>query len=481
MVGITSYGAYIPWYRLDRKNIRTAVGFMGASALKGEKAVANWDEDSISMAVAAGVDCLTGFDRNNIGGLYFATTTPPYSIRQNSSIISTTLDLSPKVRTADFTGALKAGTSALLPAFETVKSEGSNNVLVCAADCRLSTPGGNLEHIYGDGAAAILVGNEDVIATLEGSYSTSYDFTGVWRTANQKFEHLWEDRFIREIGYARIITEAITEFIEKYKIDVKQLSKIVYTLPYTREHAGIAKKLGAEPEQIQDILLNDMGDTGTAYSLMLLIAALEDSKPGDRILVASYGNGSDVLLFQVTENITKMKGKRGIKKHLASKMELTSYEKYLAFRGILPVEIGKRGEEITDTQLSLLYRDRRTILGLVGTKCKKCGTPQYPNQIVCVNPNCKAVNQMEPHRFSDKKGSLFSYTGDNLAFSISPPATYGIVDFDGGGRFWFDIADCSLEGLTVGMPVEMTFRRSYADEDRGVYSYFWKAMPQRVQ
>ena len=213
---------------------------------------------------------------------------------------------------------------------------------------------------------------------------------------------------------------------------------------------------------------------------MLLIAALEEAKPGDKILVASCGSGSDALLFRATENIKKMKGKRGIKKHLAAKKELPSYEKYLAFRGILPMEIGKRGEEITDTQFSLLYRDRRVILGLVGTKCTACGTPQYPNQMICVNPRCKAINQMEDYSFSDKKGTLFSYTGDNLAFSISPPATYGIVNFDGGGRFWFDITDCELESLKVGLPVEMTFRRTYFDEHRGVHSYFWKAMPIRV-
>ena len=87
---------------------------------------------------------------------------------------------------------------------------------------------------------------------------------------------------------------------------------------------------------------------------------------------------------------------------------------------------------------------------------------------------------MEDYRFSDKKGVLFTYTGDNLAASINPPATYGFVDFEGGGRSWFDITDCDLDSLEVGMPLEMTFRRRYLDEARGQHGYFWKAMPPRM-
>jgi uncharacterized OB-fold protein len=84
---------------------------------------------------------------------------------------------------------------------------------------------------------------------------------------------------------------------------------------------------------------------------------------------------------------------------------------------------------------------------------------------------------MEPYRFSDKEGHLFTYTGDNLAFTYNPPAIYGMVDFEGGGRSWFDLTDCDLDALKVGIPVGMSFRRKYIDEKRGNYGYFWKAVP----
>ena len=84
---------------------------------------------------------------------------------------------------------------------------------------------------------------------------------------------------------------------------------------------------------------------------------------------------------------------------------------------------------------------------------------------------------MEPYVFSDKTGHLFTYTADHLTYSEDPPSLYGIVDFEGGGRYWFDLTDCRLDSLQVGQAVQMTFRRKYRDEARSLYGYFWKATP----
>jgi hydroxymethylglutaryl-CoA synthase len=478
MAGIKSYGAYIPRYRISHNTIFTAVGFLGTFPPPGENAVANYDEDTLSMAVAAGTDCLDGLRREEIGGLFLATTSQPYMLRQNSALVAAALDLQNDIRTADFLGSTKAGTGALLSAFDAVKG-GTSNILVCASDCRASKPGSSQESLYGDGAAAVLMGSDDIIATLEGHFSVSYDFPDRWKTTSDKFEHSWEDRFIRDVGYTKIIPEAITGLLKKYNLAITDFSKIVFPDLYPREHAAIVKRLGADPRQIQTSLLNKVGDTGAASPLMMLVAALEEASPDDKIMIASFGSGSDAIFFQVTENIKKMGKKRGVKKNLETKKELASYEKYLAFRNLAPVELGMRGEIGFHTPMSTLFRERDTVLALRGSKCKRCGTPQYPRQRICVNPDCGAVDEMEGYRFSDKRGVLFTYTGDNLAASIDPPAMYGFVDFDGGGRFWFDITDCDLDSTKVGMPVEMTFRRRYVDEAGGVYGYSWKAMPVR--
>jgi hydroxymethylglutaryl-CoA synthase len=480
MVGIKSYGAYIPRYRMNHNTIFTAVGFLGSFPPPGENAIANHDEDSLSMAVAAATDCLSDTKREAIDGLFLATTSQPYMVRQNSALVATALDLRPNMRTADCLGSTKSGTTALLSALDAVKGEDSSNILICASDCRLSKPGSAQEHLYGDGAAALLIGSDDVAATLEGSYSVSYDFPDRWRASGEAFEHAWEDRFIRDSGYGRFIIEAVSGLLNRYNLSIKDFAKIVYPGLYAREHGAVARRLGADPGQLQDTLLSTIGDTGAASPLMMLVAALEDARPGDRILVASFGNGSDAMFFQVTDKIQRIDGRRAVKKHIGSKKELASYEKYLAFRNLAPMDLGMRGEISIRTPMSALFRERKTVLALCGSKCTACGTPQYPYQRVCVNPDCGAIDQMEDYRFSDRRGIVFTYTGDNLAASVDPPSIYGLVDFDGGGRFWFDFTDCDLDSVKVGMPLEMTFRRRYVDEASGVHGYSWKAMPIRA-
>jgi 3-hydroxy-3-methylglutaryl CoA synthase len=447
--------------------------------LPGEKAVANYDEDSVTMAVAASIDCLTGTDRNKVGGLYFATTTPPYRERQSAGIIANALDLRPDVRAADFSDSLKAGTHALLAACDAVKAGSEKNIVVCASDCRLGRPGSSQEVIFGEGGAALMVGDSDVIATLDGSYTLTYDFGDQWRADGEKFNRMWEDRWVRDEGYTKFIPQAITGLLKKYNLNIKDFAKVVIPCVYLREHQGIAKALQLDEKQVQKELLTTVGDTGTANSLMMLVAALEDAKPGDKILVTSYGNGSDAMFFQVTEHIEKARNRRGIKKHLASRKELANYERYLSFRDVIPMEAGFRGE-VGPTRLSLVWRERRVILALGGCKCKHCGTPQYPYQRVCVNPKCGKIDEMEYYRFSDKKAKLFCYTSDVLAYSVSPPEMYGVLNFEGGGRYAFNITDCGMESLAVDMLMEMSFRRKYVDAVRGIHGYFWKAVPPRA-
>ncbi len=481
MVGITSYGAYVPSYRINRMTIYGALGWLNpASLLPGEKAVANYDEDSISMAVASAMDCISGVKREQIDGLFFATTTTPYKERQNAGMIATAIDLPSEIRTSDFTSSIKSGTGALISACDAVASGSAKNVMVCASDCRIGKPGGFQEEMYGDGAAALLVGDNKVVASIEGTYSVSYDFMDNWRADTDKYNRTWEDRWVRDEGYSRFISEAIAGLLKKYNLNPKDIAKVVYPCLYIRSHADIGKKLGFEPGQLQDHMFTQIGNTGTAYPLMILVAALEEAKPGDKIIVASYGNGSDALLLEVTADIKKVKGKRGIKGHLASKKDLTSYEKYITFREVLDIDTGGRGDEVAPTQISTLWRERKMIAGLCGSKCKRCGMPQYPPQEICANPKCGAVNEMEWYRFSDRKASLFTYTGDVLAFSPSPPAIYGMVNFDGGGRWMFDITDTDLDSVKVGMPVEMSYRRKYHDAPRGIHAYYWKATPIRV-
>ena len=479
MVGITSYGVYIPRYRLKRKTIFDRMSWFNsatAGLARGEKAVANYDEDSLTMSVAASLDCLGDLGREQIDGIYLASVSMPYANRQNAAIAATALDLSPGIRTMDFQSSLKAGTSALLAAADAVRAGARKSVLASAADCRKAKIGGSQEMILGDGAASFLLGRDGVIAELLDSHTVSYDFTDLRRGSGDQFDQGWEDRWVRDQGHLKIIPEAVAGLLEKNGWRIGDFARVVIPCHAAATAQAVAGKIGAARDQLQAGLFESMGDTGSAYPLMMLAAALDQANPGDKILVAGFGGGCDVICFRVTGDIADLRRDK-VGQCLANREEMDSYMKFLAFRELLPLDLGIRGEITANTSISLVWRDRREIYALCGSRCRSCGTPQFPYQEVCVNPECGAVGQMDFYRFSDRPGKVVSFTGDYLAFSLNPPAIYGFVDFEGGGRFFFDFTDCRLEDVKVGMPVKMTFRRRYADAARAIVGYGWKAQP----
>jgi 3-hydroxy-3-methylglutaryl CoA synthase len=457
-----------------------AMGWLNAGNFglaRGEKAVANFDEDSLTMAVAAGVDCLNGVDRAQVGGLYFASTTMPFSERQSAGVIAGALGLGDDIRSMDFSGALKAGTAAIISAVEAVESNRVNNVLVCSADNRLGRMGSPQEMIFGDAAAAFLIGSDNVLAEFKGSHSLTYDFVDHFRGRTSIFDRQWEDRWIRDLGYDQFIPSVVEGLLKKYDMKITDFSKVIYPCYYPAERRKLNKMLGLSDEQHQDDMLGEIGEAGAAQPLVMFARALEEAKPGDKLLLVSFGNGCDAISFEATDAISNGAAGIGVSGYLAKKKELDNYSKYLAWRHIAPVDIGLRGEEDTWTRWSLSWRMRKAILGLCGTKCKKCGTPQFPPQRICVNPECSAVDEMEDFYFADKTGKIFSYTGDNLAASFNPPSIYGNIEFDVGGRYMFNFTDCDLDMLEVGKPVSFSFRIKHYDENRDITRYFWKAVP----
>ena len=472
MAGIVSYGAYIPLWRLPRDLI--------GKGLRGEKAVANFDEDSITMAVAATIDCLKGFNRDKVNGLFFASTTAVYKEKQASAIIAAACDLPRNIITADFANSLKAGTTALQAALDMVKSGTAQQIIVVAADCRLGEPGSEFEQTLGDGAAALLVGNINVAANLEGNYSISDEIMDLWRADGDTYIRSSETRFAVTEGYQKVTQEVISGFLSKYKLSPSDISKLAMYAPEPRRGIEAAAGSGFDVKaQLQDTFFDFVGNTGTPYSLMLLAAALEQAKPNDLILVVSYGDGGDALAFRVTEEIDKVKdvaSRRGIRKHLETKRQIPDYRTYLLWRGILIKDMQVYPIPFGTISAPALWRERNEILRLQGVKCKVCGTIQYPPQRVCAK--CHTKDQFEKVRLSDKRGKVFSYSMDSVNSQIDSPIVVPIIDFEGGGRLLCYMTDRVPEEVKIGMEVEMSFRKLFFRE--GIHNYFWKAMPVRT-
>ncbi len=477
--GIVSYGAYIPIYRLKRDEIARA---WSRGSMGGERSVANYDEDSVTMAVEAVIDCLKDSDRQGVDGLYFASTTPPYREKQSASLIALAADLRRQIFTADFTDSLRSGTMALRAALDAVNSGSGKRVMVVAADGRMGQPQSDYEQSFGDGSAALLIGDEDIACEIEGSYCHTDDILDTWRTESDTFTKNWEDRFILSAGYARNTREAISGIMGKYNLTPSDITKAVFYAPDARRHSETARAMGFDPKtQVQDPMFATVGNTGAAFALMMLVAALEEAKAGDRILFANYGDGADAYILQVTEEIERVRDRRGIKRHLASRINLSNYEKYLRFRRLIPLE--SQAREGANAFPPVAWREREQLISLHGSRCKCCGRTFHPMQRVCIY--CGAKDEYEGVRLSDRQGILYTYTVDNLALSSDPPTVVSKVHLEdqlAGGEnqkvgVYCQMTDRDVDKVKTDMPVEMTFRKMH--DSGGMHTYYWKCRPPR--
>ena len=467
MPGISAYGAYVPRYRLGAETD----GWDSA----GQRSVANFDEDSVSMAVAAAIDCLNGREREEIDGLLFATTTPPYAEKQCASIIATALDLRRDIFTADITDVLRAGTTALKSALDSVAAGSAKNVLVVASDNRQGAPKGEAERNSGDGAVAFIISEDAVIAEQAGSYTITENMMDTWRSAGDQFVRSWEDRFAIEEGLERIMGEAVSGFIEKEGVSVKDVAKLALYSPDARRHGQLARHLGFQPEQVQDPLFGRMGNTGAAFPLMLLAGALEDGSPGQLLLTVAYGDGSDVLGFRTTSKVGERGHGLGVSGFLDSGQVLDSYETYAKWRNVWLTDSSSRRPDPQSPSVTALWRESDQNIKFHGGVCNQCGYVQYPPQRVCVE--CQSRDDSTPIRLSDKLGTVFTYSLDYLAGTVDTPLAVVVVDFEPGGRVLCMMTDREVGEVQIGMPVQMSFRKLRVVN--GIHNYYWKAVPLR--
>jgi len=469
MVGIVSYGSYVPYRRLKRSAISQVLGI---PAGKGERAVASFDEDAVSMAVEAARDALRVTSAPSVQALFFATTTPPYGEKLHAAIVGAAARLPVEIRAADSSGSVRAGLAALLQAADCVRG-GAKQALAAIADCRLGAPEGKAEQQNGDGAVALLLGSDDVIAEIEATASLTREFLDTWRAPDERFAHNWEERFALTQAYGPLLGKAVQSVLAQAKVAPKDLAKVVLDCPNPRAVDEIARGMKLEPAQLADPLALTVGQAGAAHAGLMLAAVLPALKPGDRVLVATAADGADAILFRVTDAAARHKQPRSVGRMIESKGDV-SYGSYLKWREIIPTEPPRRPDPERPAGPPML-RSSNWKYGLIGSRCAACGTPQLPPQRVCVK--CHAFDKMEPYPFADKKGRIATFALDRLAYSLNPPTVNVVLDFDGGGRFICEMTDCEPEKVAIGDEVEMTFRKLYAAD--GVHNYFWKARPKR--
>ncbi|MFL7891745.1 MAG: hydroxymethylglutaryl-CoA synthase [Anaerolineales bacterium] len=312
-VGIIGYGAYVPRYRLPAQEVaRIWSGGKAALPVK-EKAVAGLDEDVATMSIEAARNALAraGIQPTQLRAVWVGSESHPYAVKPTSTIVAEAIGAVPSVQAGDWQFACKAGTEAMVAAIGFVGSGMSPYAMAIGMDIAQGKPGDALEYTAAAGGAAYILGAaEQSLAVINATYSYVTDTPDFWRRAYQKYpEH--GQRFTGEPAYFAHISEAATRLMTEMGTTAADYTYAVFHQPNTKFPQRAGKSLGFTPEQIEPGLLVPLiGNTYAGASMIGLSAVLDIAKPGDHILMVSFGSGagSDAFDIRVTDAITERSG-----------------------------------------------------------------------------------------------------------------------------------------------------------------------------
>ena len=314
-IGIVGYGGYVPRYRIKVREISRVWGFDARGYAKGlgieEKAVAGPDEDTVTLAVVAARSAVArgGIDASHIGALYIGSESHPYAVKPSGTIVAEAIGATPWLHLADIEFACKAGTEAMQICAGLVAAGSADYGLAIGADTAQGAPGDPLEFTTAAGAAAFVMGRENLLATVDETVSYVTDTPDFWRRAGQDFPR-HGGRFTGEPGYFHHIVSAGKKLFEKTGLQPRDFKHAVFHQPNGKFPTRVGKMLGFAKEQLRAGLLSPrIGNIYSGSSLLGLCAALDESMPGDRIFMVSYGSGagSDGFVLTATERVEEVR------------------------------------------------------------------------------------------------------------------------------------------------------------------------------
>jgi 3-hydroxy-3-methylglutaryl CoA synthase len=476
MIGIIDFGTYIPHYRVSRAAIGEAWKLEQAKALLiGERAVAGFDEDCVTMATEAALHALAGRDGAQVDGLYFASTTAPFGEKSSAAVVAMACDV-PAGRTADFGNSLRAGTTAVAQALDSLKAGSIQQALVAMADMRRPEPGTILEAISGDGAAALLLGSgEGVIAELVGQYHLSDPTIDTWQVRDGRYLQSDDEAYTNQVGFFAMMKQVVKGLIQTSEVEPAEVKGVASYVPDGRAYMSLAKQpllgtafMAMGMDGPAPTLLMQAGNLGTAFAIAQLALLLEKANPGDYLALVGYGDGADAFLFRVTDAIARRPEKRPTAAWLNTKAELP-YNLALYFRQnfqdkpLFPPAVDPW------TSLPLLYRERDELLRFHAQKCDNCGAVWWPHRPNCYD--CGNETNFSSLRLSGK-ATVASFVVEWAIPTPVPPVGMITADTPEGARITNASTDGDPRGLKIGDEVEFALRIFHTS--KGLPHYSWK-------
>ncbi|MGV9711039.1 hydroxymethylglutaryl-CoA synthase [Gordonia sp. NPDC003424] len=452
---ILGYATYVPGWRVDPRGRGNA-----------DRIVASYDEDAVTMAVAAAGAVLDRSESmaSRVRELAFVTSSPPYLDKTNATTVHAALGLDRVAAAYDTIGTGRSTVAGIRRALS------GGETLITAADVRTGRPGSADERSGSDAAAAVLIGDprgsSPAIAEVLAYASVTEEFLDRWRPATAPYGQTWEERFGFE-RYAPLIREAVATALDD--AGVTEADHVVLTCPNT----AVTKRAATLVKGTTSTQGSPIGFAGAADPLLGLAAILDTAAPDETIVLISAVDGADAIVLRTTDALVEGRQAAPIASTVGAGRTV-SYPTYLSWRGLLDVEPPRRPEPDVPAA-SPSSRAAGWKFGLNGSRCTACGFTHLPPMRVC--RSCGAVDDMTVVPLAGSHGRIATYTVDRLAYSPSPPVVDVVVDFAGGGRTTFEVADAREDLLAVGVEVDLVFRCLFTAG--GVRNYFWKAR-QRV-
>jgi hydroxymethylglutaryl-CoA synthase len=332
VAGIIGYGVYIPKFRLEQKEAAIPWGSWSA----GEKSVCGADEDVVTMAAEATDNAMkhAGIDPAQIGAIYFGTASSPYIEQYVSPILAEMLGLRPETTRIDYLGSVNALANALLGCLDAIAAKRIKCGLVLGGEDRATAPGTEGDANFGAGAMAMVIGTTGTIADFEGMHTYSTLFLDRWRSVKDAWvSNLNDNRFDREYGYQKHVSEACKGLLEKLGRKAQDYTYAVFAQPDERIPTLPAKDLGIQKDRLAPGIASIVGDLGSCSSFISLARILDKAKADETILFGSYGSGASNAMSLVVRNQIEQKRKKlvPVEKYINRKQNIT-YTNYLRIK-----------------------------------------------------------------------------------------------------------------------------------------------------
>jgi hydroxymethylglutaryl-CoA synthase len=337
-VGIVGYGAYVPRFRIAGEEISQVwTGKPGRGPVR-EKSVPGPDEDTVTMAIEAARNALLrsgGVNPAEIRAVWVGSESHPYAVKPTGAIVAQAIGGTPNTLGADLEFACKAGSEAMQAGIALVGSGMAAYALAAGIDTAQGRPGDALEYTAAAGGAAYLLGPAaEALAVLKGSFSFVTDTPDFWRRPYQHFPS-HGSRFTGTPAYFRHVTGAAETLMEGMGYRAADFDHVVFHQPNAKFPTQVARQLGFRPEQYEHGLLSPtIGNTYAGSSLIGLSAVLDVAKPGQLILMVSYGSGagSDAMVWRTAEALLERRDLAPRTQFYVSRRQPIDYGTYVRLR-----------------------------------------------------------------------------------------------------------------------------------------------------